>query len=87
MAVVSVAITLSFHLKSQPSQLERKMARPLGAVFWALSVATLFVGLGNYIRKPLPTKRRAKLTVAAQGRSITTAEGKPLFSQAGRHNW
>ncbi|KAK0390954.1 hypothetical protein NLU13_0457 [Sarocladium strictum] len=50
MAVVSVAITLSFHLKSQPSAIERKMAKPLGAVFWALSVATLFVGLGNYIR-------------------------------------
>ncbi|KAL2209020.1 hypothetical protein CC79DRAFT_1367222 [Sarocladium strictum] len=50
MAVVSVAITLSFHLKSQPSQIERKMAKPLGAMFWMLSVATLFVGLGNYIR-------------------------------------
>jgi hypothetical protein len=60
MAVVSVAITLSFHLKSQPSRIERKMAKPLGAVFWALAVATLFVGLGNYIRE-LPSHHSARV--------------------------
>ncbi|KAL1874457.1 hypothetical protein Daus18300_003475 [Diaporthe australafricana] len=49
MAIVSVAIVLSFHLKSQPSAAELRMAKPLGLVFWVLSVACLFVGLGNYI--------------------------------------
>ncbi|KAJ0118038.1 hypothetical protein J7T55_014491 [Diaporthe amygdali] len=51
MAIVSVAIVLSFHLKSQPSAAELRMAKPLGLVFWILSVACLCVGLGNYIRK------------------------------------
>ncbi|CAM1511506.1 Fc.00g090190.m01.CDS01 [Cosmosporella sp. VM-42] len=49
MAIVSVAITLSFHLKNEPTRLELRMAKPLGSIFWALSVLTLFVGLGNYI--------------------------------------
>jgi uncharacterized membrane protein YidH (DUF202 family) len=54
MAVVAVAIVLSFHLKSQPSPAELRMAKPLGLVFWGLSVACLFVGLGNYIREFSP---------------------------------
>ncbi|KAK7416060.1 hypothetical protein QQZ08_012142 [Neonectria magnoliae] len=49
MAVVSIAITLSFHLKNEPSPLELRMAKPLGTIFWALSVMTLFAGVGNYI--------------------------------------
>lgn len=51
MAVVSVAITLSFHLKQKPSQIELHMAKPLGAVFWVLSLLTLLIGMGNYISK------------------------------------
>lgn len=51
MAVVSVAIVLSFHVKNQPSAAELAMARPLGVLFWLLSVACLLVGLGNYIGK------------------------------------
>lgn len=51
MAVVAVAIVLSFHLKSRPSPAELRMAKPLGLVFWCLSVACLLVGLGNYIRE------------------------------------
>ncbi|ODA77691.1 hypothetical protein RJ55_06293 [Drechmeria coniospora] len=50
MAVVAIAITLSFHLTHQPTDLERRMAKPLGAIFWALSVVTLFMGFGNYIK-------------------------------------
>ena len=49
MAIVSSAIVLSFHLKSQPSEVELKMAKPLGVVFWALSVACLLLGVMNYI--------------------------------------
>lgn len=51
MAIVSVAITLSFHLKSEASPLELRMAKPLGTIFWALSVMTLFAGMANYISK------------------------------------
>lgn len=49
MAVVSVAMTLSFQLNQQPSKLERQIAKPLGIAFWLLSVVTLFMGLGNRI--------------------------------------
>lgn len=51
MAVVAVAIVLSFHLKTRPSDAELRMAKPLGLIFWGLSVACLLVGLGNYIRE------------------------------------
>ncbi|KAF6831153.1 duf202 domain-containing protein [Colletotrichum musicola] len=50
MSIVSVAIVLSFHLKSEPSQLELRMAKPLGIVFWCLAVACLCLGMGNYIK-------------------------------------
>lgn len=54
MAVVSVAIVMSFHLKHQPTQVELDMARPLGAIFWALSVITLVMGISNYISTHTP---------------------------------
>ena len=60
MAVVSTAITLSFHLKSDPTELETRVALPFGLVFWVLSLACLGSGLANYlvtIRKY--TQRRA----------------------------
>ncbi|KAI0387855.1 hypothetical protein F5Y04DRAFT_286817 [Hypomontagnella monticulosa] len=50
MAIVSIAIVLSFHLKSQPSHLELRMAQPLGIIFWLLSLACLILGFGNYIK-------------------------------------
>jgi len=49
LAVVSVAIVLSFHLRQQPTRLELRMAVPLGAIFWVLSLACLGVGLANYM--------------------------------------
>jgi hypothetical protein len=49
MAVVSVAIVLSFHLKHKATEIELRMAKPLGAIFWCLSVASLCLGLANYI--------------------------------------
>ncbi|CAK7199960.1 hypothetical protein SEUCBS139899_002648 [Sporothrix eucalyptigena] len=58
MAVVAVAIVLSFHLKSQPSPLELRMARPLGIIFWLLSILTLFVGVANYIKTVNKYSRR-----------------------------
>jgi uncharacterized membrane protein YidH (DUF202 family) len=50
LAVVSVAILINFHLKSQPSDLERRLSRPLGIVFWCLSLACLATGCGIYMQ-------------------------------------
>ena len=55
MAVVSVAIVLSFHLKHQPTLMELRMAKPLGITFWVLSVICLGLGVANYISKNTPT--------------------------------
>ncbi|KAI4924609.1 hypothetical protein J4E85_007725 [Alternaria conjuncta] len=49
MAIVSVAIVMSFHLKSEPTPLEKRFALPLGIVFWLLSIACMLSGLSNYI--------------------------------------
>ena len=63
MAVVSVAIVISFDFKREPSQVELHMAKPMGIVFWLLSAACLVLGLGNYISEygliSLPVWRRA----------------------------
>ena len=48
MSIVAVAIVLSFHLRKAASDVELRMAKPLGAVFWALSVSCLGVGVANY---------------------------------------
>ncbi|KAI0453102.1 hypothetical protein F5B21DRAFT_310457 [Xylaria acuta] len=50
MSVVAIAIAVSFHLRSAPTALEQRIAKPLGLIFWLLSVACLVVGLGNYIK-------------------------------------
>ncbi|EDU40346.1 repeatdomain-containing protein [Pyrenophora tritici-repentis] len=49
MAIVSVAIVLSFHLKSEPTPLEKRFALPLGIIFWLLAMACMLSGLSNYI--------------------------------------
>ncbi|KAH8727540.1 hypothetical protein GQ44DRAFT_703405 [Phaeosphaeriaceae sp. PMI808] len=60
MAIVSVAIVLSFHLKSKPSGLEKRVALPLGLIFWVLSLLCLISGLANYIETVTRySKRRA----------------------------
>jgi uncharacterized membrane protein YidH (DUF202 family) len=61
MAIVSVAITLSFHLKNEASPLELRMAKPLGTIFWALSVMTLVAGMANYIRTVNKYSKRAAI--------------------------
>lgn len=48
MSIVAVAIVLSFHLRKTASDIELRMATPLGAIFWALSVSCLGVGIANY---------------------------------------
>ncbi|CBX92782.1 similar to DUF domain-containing protein [Plenodomus lingam JN3] len=60
MAIVAVAIVLSFHLKTKPSALEHRVALPLGLIFWILSLACLVSGLSNYINTVTRySKRRA----------------------------
>jgi uncharacterized membrane protein YidH (DUF202 family) len=49
LAVVGVALVVSFHLKNKPSELELKVALPLGVVFWVLSLVCLGAGVSNYI--------------------------------------
>lgn len=61
MAIVSVAIVLSFHLRKAASDLELRMAKPLGIIFWALSVSCLGVGLANYIQTVNKYSRRTAI--------------------------
>lgn len=61
MTIVSIAIVVSFHLKSEPSRLERRMAKPLGIIFWLLSLACLGLGFSNYIRTVNKYSRRAAI--------------------------
>lgn len=61
MAVVSIAIIISFHLKSQPTPLELRMAKPLGVIFWILSFCCLAVGFSNYVRTITQYSRRVAI--------------------------
>ena len=61
MAVVSVAIVMSFHLKSQPTSIEKKIAVPFGFLFWLLSIACLASGFANYVKTVTKYSRRQAL--------------------------
>ncbi|KAL8712981.1 MAG: hypothetical protein Q9220_002841 [cf. Caloplaca sp. 1 TL-2023] len=61
MAIVSVAIIISFHLKSQPSSVERRVALPVGLLFWVLSFACLANGFANYVKTVTKYGRRSAL--------------------------
>ncbi|KAL9102965.1 MAG: hypothetical protein Q9163_001952 [Psora crenata] len=61
MSVVSVAVILSFHLKSQPTSLEKKIALPVGLMFSLLSMACLISGFGNYLKTVRKYARRQAL--------------------------
>lgn len=61
LAVVSLALIISFHFKDQPTGLERRMALPLGIVFWVLSLTCLGNGFANYARTVRKYSRKAAL--------------------------
>ena len=61
LAIVACAIIISFHLQEAPSDLERRMALPLGLVFWALALACLISGFATYVRTIVKYSRRAAL--------------------------
>jgi len=50
LAVIAMTIVLSFHLRMPTSAIERRMALPLGFIFWVMAVLSLFTGLGNYLK-------------------------------------
>jgi len=61
LAVVSLAILTSYHLKHQPSNLERRISLPLGIIFFTLSLATLAAGWASYVRTVVRYARKAAL--------------------------
>jgi len=61
MAVVSVAIMCSFHLKHQPTAIERRLALPMGIIFWLLALACMVSGVAHYYRTVTMYSRRAAL--------------------------
>lgn len=61
MSVVSVAIVMSFHLKSQPTSIEKRIALPVGLLFWLLSIACLASGIANYVKTVTKYSRRQAL--------------------------
>jgi hypothetical protein len=61
MAVVSVAIMCSFHLKSKPTAIEKRLAIPMGIIFWFLALACLASGVATYCRTVTRYSRRAAL--------------------------
>jgi uncharacterized membrane protein YidH (DUF202 family) len=64
MAIVSTAIILSFHLKETPSETEKQIALPFGAVFWVLSGLCLLSGTANYVTTVTKYSRRQALVQA-----------------------
>ena len=70
MAIVSVAILLSFHLKHQPTSLERRLALPFGIIFWLLALACIISGLNNYIKTVNRYSRREALVQSGWGTQI-----------------
>lgn len=73
MAIVSIAIVVSFHLKSKPSELELRMALPLGIVFWFLALGCLLVGFGNYIKTVTKYSRRAAIVQTGWKTQVVSA--------------
>ncbi|KAJ5265385.1 hypothetical protein N7524_006403 [Penicillium chrysogenum] len=61
LAVVSLAIIISFHFRDQPTSLERRMSLPLGIIFWLLSLTSLANGFANYSRTVKKYARKAAL--------------------------
>ncbi|KAE8147272.1 hypothetical protein BDV25DRAFT_160718 [Aspergillus avenaceus] len=61
LAIVSMAIIISFHFHGGPTGLERRMSLPLGVIFWVLSLACLVNGFANYVRTVRKYSRKAAL--------------------------
>jgi hypothetical protein len=78
MSVVSIAIVISFHLKSEPSPLELRMALPLGIIFWVLAIACLALGFGNYVKTVTKYSRRMALVQTGWKTQVVRIFSYPL---------
>jgi len=76
MSIVAVAILISFHLKHQPSAIERRVALPFGLVFWFLALACLISGFSNYIKTVNKYSRRQAMVQTGTGTQIVSASGR-----------
>jgi hypothetical protein len=74
MAVVSVAIAISFHLKNQPTSIEKRIAFPLGLIFWSLALACLASGFANYIKTVTKYSRRQALVQSGWKTQVVSIE-------------
>lgn len=75
MAIVSVAIIISFHLKNQPTKAEKRISLPVGIVFWVLSIACLVIGCENYVKTATKYSRRTALVQSGFRTQIVSATG------------
>ncbi|KAL5359924.1 hypothetical protein BJX96DRAFT_174809 [Aspergillus floccosus] len=71
LGIVSIAIILSFHFQSKPTGLERRMALPLGIIFWILSLSCLVNGFANYVRTVRKYSRKAALVQSGWKTQVT----------------
>lgn len=74
MSIVSVAIVISFHLKSQPTAVDRRIALPVGLLFWLLSLACLISGVANYIKTVEKYSRRRALVQSGWKTQVVSAD-------------
>ncbi|KAL1987465.1 hypothetical protein VTN96DRAFT_3847 [Rasamsonia emersonii] len=61
LAIVSSAIVISFHLRTAPTETERRIALPLGIVLWCMSLACLVSGFSIYVKTVTMYSRKAAL--------------------------
>jgi hypothetical protein len=79
MAVVAVAIMVSFHLKHQPTAIELKVAAPLGLIFWILALACLGSGLHNYIKTVNHYSTRQAIVQSGLGTQLVRRSAVTVF--------
>lgn len=84
MAIVAVAIVISFHLKSEPSAMEKRVALPFGLVFWLLAMACLVSGLSNYIKTVNRYSRRQALVQSGVATQVVSFAHALARRSAGR---
>jgi hypothetical protein len=73
MAIVAVAILISFHLKNEPTEVEKLVALPFGLIFWLLAIACLASGLNNYIRTVNRYSRRQALVQSGVATQVVSS--------------
>ncbi|OJI96658.1 hypothetical protein ASPVEDRAFT_78417 [Aspergillus versicolor CBS 583.65] len=71
LGIVSVALIISFHFKTEPSRIEKRMSLPMGIIFWVLSLVSLGNGLANYIRTVKKYSRKAALVQSGWKTQLT----------------